>query len=354
MTKQIITIICFSFFCLNLHGQKSSDIIFWLDNSGSIDSYEWNLLTTTINEIIHGALDCNEQNKVSVIHYAGICDQNQTPKLWIESDFTNDESIALNYSRRGGVGTIMGDCDYAHETLDLIGDALDNVINSNILSPQVSLNHDPNKNLIVFLFTDAFRLSGGSCLVSVTNSALNNSLAFENYTEFKEIRSADFTVFLIAESNAAISASASIASKGGSYTGAIESFASDPEGPGSLPRKLVLSNWSEITEQNINQSIGNICESSLDLEIPNIISLSSQVGNNTFFVKNSGLSFFKCQILNRWGNLIYEYTDPDGYWNGKDYNGKIVSEGTYFYKVDYQLDTSEEWKTTSGFLMVVE
>ena len=62
-------------------------------------------------------------------------------------------------------------------------------------------------------------------------------------------------------------------------------------------------------------TIGNkVC----DIAVPNIITLSSLNGNNIFFIEYEGVKTFECTILNRWGNLIYEYTDPAGGWDGKN------------------------------------
>jgi hypothetical protein len=78
-----------------------------------------------------------------------------------------------------------------------------------------------------------------------------------------------------------------------------------------------------------------------DIVAPNVISLSSTVGNDIFYVQYSGLETFHCTILNRWGNVIYEYHDPAGGWNGKTTGGDIVSEGTYFYRIDAKFEGSE-------------
>jgi hypothetical protein len=68
-----------------------------------------------------------------------------------------------------------------------------------------------------------------------------------------------------------------------------------------------------------------------DIFAPNVIVLSSTLGNQAFFVEYSGLESFECTILNRWGNVIYSYTDPAAAWDGKTSEGEIVTEGTYFY-----------------------
>lgn len=89
-----------------------------------------------------------------------------------------------------------------------------------------------------------------------------------------------------------------------------------------------------------------------DIEVPNIINLSSSVGNNLFFVQYNGLAEFNCLIFNRWGNLIYEYSDPAGTWDGKTADGKPVTEGTYFYKINARFDGLEEGFVKHGFVVV--
>lgn len=78
-----------------------------------------------------------------------------------------------------------------------------------------------------------------------------------------------------------------------------------------------------------------------DIEVPNILSLSSMEGNQIWFVKAEGIATFNCTIVNRWGNLIYEYTDPNGHWDGTK-NGNKVEEGTYFYKIHAITEGNEE------------
>ena len=42
---------------------------------------------------------------------------------------------------------------------------------------------------------------------------------------------------------------------------------------------------------------------------------------------------FNCKIYNRWGNLLYEFTNLDEGWDGRVDSGKIVIDGVYFYTV---------------------
>jgi hypothetical protein len=92
---------------------------------------------------------------------------------------------------------------------------------------------------------------------------------------------------------------------------------------------------------------GKVCY----ITAPNIITLSSTVGNNKFFLNYDGVKEFHITIVNRWGNLITEYDDPAAAWDGRDLNGKTVSEGVYFYNFIAKLETGEEIKQ-QGFVEV--
>lgn len=65
--------------------------------------------------------------------------------------------------------------------------------------------------------------------------------------------------------------------------------------------------------------------------IPNIFSPRVRDGvNDVWKVSTKSIVDFHCWIFNRWGNLVYEYTDPDGGWDGT-YKGHLVDTGVYYY-----------------------
>ena len=77
----------------------------------------------------------------------------------------------------------------------------------------------------------------------------------------------------------------------------------------------------------------NVSESELmdQSQIPNVFTPGSSEGaNDVWKVKSKSLTEFHCWIFNRWGTLVYEFTDPNGGWDGK-WNGRYVDTGVYYY-----------------------
>jgi gliding motility-associated-like protein len=55
--------------------------------------------------------------------------------------------------------------------------------------------------------------------------------------------------------------------------------------------------------------------------------------NHIWKVSYKSLVEFHCWIFNRWGKLLYEFTDPSGGWDGY-YNGRLVDTGVYYYVIE--------------------
>jgi len=85
-----------------------------------------------------------------------------------------------------------------------------------------------------------------------------------------------------------------------------------------------------------NESIqsAKICADNCpEYELPNVITLNGD-GVNDFFkpIKNRFIRDIDLKVYNRWGNLVFETTDPAIMWDGKVAMSKVLcTEGTYFY-----------------------
>lgn len=229
------------------------DVVFWLDNSGSIDNTEWVAMSNTTKTLIDEILGCNSNNRIAVVHYAATSPLPDHAKIYIESDFSNNATAVKSFVRRTND---IGIYDYASESLELIGNALDNVTNNNILSTQKTLNKSSTNKLVVFYFTDATRAMDGSYIIKFFGLP-----PLGVYNQFKTDRQAKFVCLYAGpySPNHAPETIAAIASIGGSYTGAVEANAGDPEGSGTTPRMAVISPTFTISNSDIQTITNNIC-----------------------------------------------------------------------------------------------
>jgi gliding motility-associated-like protein len=77
------------------------------------------------------------------------------------------------------------------------------------------------------------------------------------------------------------------------------------------------------------------------VHVPNVFSPNDDNANDTWFVSTGCVQNLNCLILNRWGNLIYEFNSPNGLWDGKS-NGDKVTSGVYFYKLEIEFTNGEK------------
>lgn len=86
--------------------------------------------------------------------------------------------------------------------------------------------------------------------------------------------------------------------------------------------------------------------------LPNAFSPGSSVGvNDIYKVYYSSILSFKASIYNRWGNLLYQWTDPNAGWDGR-VHGKYVPTGVYFIIVEYT-DSSGKKKSASRDINII-
>ena len=68
------------------------------------------------------------------------------------------------------------------------------------------------------------------------------------------------------------------------------------------------------------------------LTVPNVFTPNGDGKNDEFRVAYRSLKEFHCWVYNRWGHLVYEWTDPAKGWDGT-INGRPAAEGAYFYVI---------------------
>ena len=80
--------------------------------------------------------------------------------------------------------------------------------------------------------------------------------------------------------------------------------------------------------------------------IPNVFTPNSDGINDLYMVKSTGVISMDMIIYDRWGLKMFESSNINGAWDGKNLGGKEVPEDTYFYviKVTTNTNTSENYK----------
>ena len=68
------------------------------------------------------------------------------------------------------------------------------------------------------------------------------------------------------------------------------------------------------------------------LAVPNVFTPNGDGVNDEFRVAYRSLREFHCWVYNRWGKLVYQWTDPAQGWDGT-INGRPAAEGAYFYVI---------------------
>lgn len=69
---------------------------------------------------------------------------------------------------------------------------------------------------------------------------------------------------------------------------------------------------------------------SLELVLPNVFTPNGDGINDLFKID---MQYEIVKIYNRWGNILFETTDRNLFWDGKNTLGNNTSEGVYFYHI---------------------
>ena len=71
-----------------------------------------------------------------------------------------------------------------------------------------------------------------------------------------------------------------------------------------------------------------------------------------FYYGGDDMLEFNLYLYNRWGQLIWECHDVNGYWDGT-YQGRIVPLGVYIWRLEYKIDNFAK-KSKTGHVSVLK
>lgn len=124
------------------------------------------------------------------------------------------------------------------------------------------------------------------------------------------------------------------------------------DGPGNYEVTLKVTNKIGC-ENSITKTV--IIDDVFLFYIPTGFTPNGDDLNDTFNVIGEGLDLtnFKMTIFNKWGELIFESTNPDNGWDGTQ-NGSIVPNGVYIWKIDAQEAHSPISHHKDGFITIMK
>ncbi len=70
------------------------------------------------------------------------------------------------------------------------------------------------------------------------------------------------------------------------------------------------------------------------LIVPNIFSPNGDGNNDIFNLEGTNITEVSGYVMNRWGQIIFEWSALEAGWDGHTQSGSIASEGTYYYVID--------------------
>lgn len=81
-----------------------------------------------------------------------------------------------------------------------------------------------------------------------------------------------------------------------------------------------------------DSTVFEVAVSESQLLVPNVFTPNGDGQNDEFRVQYRSLREFHCWVYNRWGKLVYEWTDPSKGWDGM-IGGRQAAEGAYYYVI---------------------
>ena len=112
----------------------------------------------------------------------------------------------------------------------------------------------------------------------------------------------------------------------------------------------------------MNLAAAVLVEESGEIEFPNAFTpnpagpiggsySANDYSNDVFYPVGEGVDEYHLEIFNKWGVLLFESHDILIGWDGY-YNGKLVDEGAYIWKVTGKLNNGKEFKKVGTMLLI--
>jgi gliding motility-associated-like protein len=87
------------------------------------------------------------------------------------------------------------------------------------------------------------------------------------------------------------------------------------------------------------------------VEVPNIFTPNGDGDNDYFNVRGGGIKNITGNVMNRWGQIVYEWDSQYGGWDGYSVAGNEASEGTYFFFVNIDFNDGHSEEHSGHFML---
>lgn len=88
--------------------------------------------------------------------------------------------------------------------------------------------------------------------------------------------------------------------------------------------------WASNHHCTTDSVVFTVTVSNSDLRVPNVFTPDGDGQNDEFRVMYRSIVEFECWVYNRWGKLVYHWTDPAKGWDGT-IHGHPAAAGAYYY-----------------------
>lgn len=296
-----------------------SDILFIVDNSGSITELEYADFAQTIQTVGSQLLLNNPKNRIAIAHFGGPSDSlvSGGQYVYIERDFSSTAMLApVRQFALGGAYNSGWIADHLAGAIQQMRYALDgqaSTLSSYILSPIKETARNTASPLQIVLMTDAARYLNAvpfdiSMLIDPVGSGAepDDGSAFTVYNQMKA-EGVSFSVVSFNSNPTDIEASAAIASVGGGYTGAIEANIQDPQGSQTQPRRYVsVTSGFQLTGAQLDELVEGtaICSSGISGTIFEDPNYAGGDGRPFGTPGTIGLAGARIEVYDQAGNYI--------------------------------------------------
>lgn len=321
-----------------------TDILFIVDNSGSITTPEYADFANTIKTVGTQLLADNPNNRIGIAHFGGPSTSlvSGGQYVYFERNFSN---TAMNAPVRqfgtNGAYNVNWWADHLAGAVQQIRYAIDGNAGTSstyIVSPLKEMARNTASPLQIVLMTDAVRYgnwvpSDISMLIDPVGSGAepNDGSNFTVYNQLKQEGIA-FSVVSFNPSPVDIAASAAIASVGGTYTGAVEANPKDPDGSQATPRRYIaVTSGFQLTAAQVEDVVEGtaICSSAISGLVFEDVNYGGGAARPPTEAGTVGLANATVEVYNDVGKYVANTTtDATGL-----YKLPNLPDGTYYIRV---------------------